>query len=74
MRGAVIAVRLCVGLCLSGYGLLWGAWLYVAEGRPGEALAHALMWGLAGVLVAPLDEDVGAMVDRLTRSRDEGPR
>jgi len=77
MRHGLMLFRLALGLVLSGYGLTWGAWLYIGQSKPGEALAHALIWGLFGALVAPLAEDVGAMVERLAKqkeARDTGSR
>jgi len=65
-------VRLLLGVLASGYGLTWGLWLHVT-GHSGEALAHALLWGLAGCIVAPLAEDVGDMLQRLKQARSKPP-
>lgn len=65
-------VRLALGCLLSGYGLTWGLWLHVT-GHSGEGLAHAVIWGLAGCIVAPLAEDVGDMLHRLKQARSKPP-
>ena len=64
-------VRLVLGMVLSGWGLLQGAYLWMWCGRPGEALATAVIWGLAGVLVAPLAEDVGDLCRLLIERKDK---
>lgn len=69
----IMLIRLAMGVCLSGYGLIPGLWMHVT-GRTGEGLAHALLWSLAGCIVAPLAEDVGDMLHRLKQARDKGSR
>lgn len=65
----IMVIRLVMGVALSAYGLIPGLWMHVT-GRTGEGLAHALLWGLAGCIVAPLAEDVGDMLHRLRQARE----
>lgn len=69
----IVVIRLALGVALSAYGLIPGLWLHVT-GRIGEGLAHAMLWGLAGCIVAPLAEDVGTMLHRLKQSREKGEK
>lgn len=64
----IMVIRLALGVSLCAYGLIPGLWLHLT-GHTGEGLAHGVLWSLAGCIVAPLAEDVGAMVHRLKETR-----
>lgn len=66
----IMVIRLAIGVTLSAYGLIPGLWMHVT-GRTGEGLAHAVIWCVAGCIVAPLAEDVGDMLHRLKKAREQ---
>lgn len=69
----IMVIRLALGVALSAYGLIPGLWLHVT-GRTGEGLAHAVVWCVAGCIVAPLAEDVGDMLHRLKKGREQAEK
>lgn len=63
-------VRLIMGLCLAIYGVACGVVQYFHD-QPAKALATAVIWTLAGCLIAPLAEDVEDMIRDMIKQKKE---
>jgi hypothetical protein len=63
-------VRLIIGLCFGLYGVVCGGVQYF-HGQPAKALATAVIWTLAGCIVAPLAEDVEDMIRDMIKRKKE---